>query len=658
MNPLTPLAAPALLEKVKGVTATSILRSWERCAANDYALHADPNPMLHADLQARREQHAHILRLAEPEIETLASLVASAQSVVLLADATGVILQETGSIDFLRKAEQVALQPGVSWAESLRGTNAIGTALFDAAPVRVHGSEHFLECNKILSCHAAPIFSPQGDVIGVLDISSEATTLHAYAMGLAQICARQISNRLLDHTDTRLHRLVFQRQASLLDSVERAILLVEEDRIVGANDAALHLLGTDWGLLGTPAHDWIDGWNNLGDTPKTLHTRSGTSLLGTLRPGKTAAPISRSAGVATPSPVAAIRNDKDRHLRIARPALPAIDGDLQPVMRHAVNAINAGMAILLQGETGAGKEIFARHLHLQSQWQQGPFVAINCGALPESLIESELFGYEAGAFTGARREGARGRLREAHGGILFLDEIGDMPLLLQTRLLRALQEREVQPLGSDRRIPVDFSLISATNHDLSAMVENGAFRADLYYRLQDFDVHLPPLRDRARLREFLCHEFKRLGGADRSITLADSALAAMTTYAWPGNYRQLHSVLRRLALLQPAGSLIQAKDLPGEIIGAPGKMAAIPMVGAGSDQAENLNPTHDGVGSDSVGTNGAATLRDINDQMIERVITECSHNISLAARKLGVHRSTLYRYLGRMADGGSVRKRY
>ena len=656
MNPLTPLASPALQEKVKGVVATSILRSWERCAASDYSLHADPDPMLHADLQARREQHAHLLQLAEPEIETLASLVASAQSVVLLADATGVILQETGSTDFLRKAEKVALQPGVSWAESLRGTNAIGTALFDATAVRVHGNEHFLERNKILSCHAAPIFSSRGDVIGVLDISSEATTLHAYAMGLAQICARQISNRLLDHTDTRLHRLVFQRQASLLDSVERAILLLEEDRIVGANDAALHLLGSDWSLLGTPIQDWLDGWNHLGsDSPLPLHTRSGSSVLGTLRPGKGPTPFLRPTGTtAAPAP-AAVRSSKTRNISTNQPALPPIADDLQQNMQQAISAINAGMAVLLQGETGAGKEIFARHLHLQSQWQQGPFVAINCGALPESLIESELFGYEAGAFTGAKREGSRGRLREAHGGILFLDEIGDMPLLLQTRLLRALQEREVQPLGSDKRIPVDFSLISATNHNLSAMVENGTFRADLYYRLQDFDVHLPPLRARSFLREFLCQEFKRLGGTDRSITLSDSALNAMAAYPWPGNYRQLHSVLRRLAVLQPAGSLLQATDLPAEIVGR--QDVAGPVIG----MANGIGKADDAGDVDAMETGFSAaradaTLRDMNDLAIQRVITECSHNISLAARKLGVHRSTLYRYLGRMAGSRGVRK--
>lgn len=638
MHLLTPLASQALLNTAQGLPATSILRSWERCRGNAYPLYADPNPMLYADLQARREQHAHLLQLAEPEIKTLAELVSSAQSVVLLADSTGVILQEAGSAHFLRKAQQVALQPGVSWAESLRGTNAIGTALFDAAAVRVHGNEHFLDCNKILSCHAAPIFSPRGDVMGVLDISSAATTLHAYAMGLAQICARQISNRLLDHTDSRLHRLVFQRQPSLLDSVERAILLLEGDRIAGANDAALHLLSCDWRLLGTPIDDWLDGWNHLDDTPRPLHSRNGTALSGTLRRAK---PVMQPPAPTNPA-TARIPKTGPAPTPQAT-ALPPVADNLQNDMLQATSAINAGMAILLQGETGAGKEIFARHLHQRCQWQRGPFVAINCGALPESLIEAELFGYEAGAFTGARREGARGRLREAQGGVLFLDEIGDMPLMLQTRLLRALQEREVQPLGSDKRFPVEFGLISATNHDLNAMVENKAFRADLYYRLQDFDVRLPPLREKGRLREFLCQEFKRLGGADRSITLSDSALEAMATYHWPGNYRQLHSVLRRMALLQPAGGFIHAKDLPNDILGAShASDIAAPSVASAADMARSKTAPTDVA---------ANTLRAISNQTIERVIAESRHNISLAARTLGVHRSTLYRYLHRASAG-------
>lgn len=632
MHAMTTTVSSALLDSAALRAAASIKRSWERCAAIDYSLHTDPNPMSASELQARREQHAHVLEATQPELESLAALVSSAKSVVLLADAGGVILQEAGSTEFLHKAERVALRPGVSWAESLRGTNAIGTALYEGTAIRVHGVEHFLDCNAILSCHAAPIFSPRGDVIGVLDISGEANTLHAYALGLAQMCAKQIGNRLLDNTDARLHRLVFQQQPSLLESAERAILLVEGERIVGANDAALRLLAADWSLLDSPVDDWLDGWQALKREPGRLRTQSGMPLLGTLRHGTSRGelpnPDSRPAPQKTPAAPAAV----------SRIALPQLSPETDKSLAHAISALNAGMAVLLQGETGAGKEIFARHLHDRSDWRHGPFVAVNCGALPESLIESELFGYEAGAFTGARREGALGRLREAHGGILFLDEIGDMPLLLQTRLLRALQEREVQPLGSDRRIPVNFGVVSATNRDLADMIGHGAFRADLFYRLQDYKTTLPPLRQRADLRELLCHEFKRLGALERATTLGDAALDALAAYPWPGNYREMQSVLRTLLFLRPAGRLIQRCDLPADIL--PRTRNADALAAAPPDTA---------AATASAGPAPGTTLRAINEQAILRVIAQCGNNVSQAAGILGVHRSTLYRYLARSA---------
>jgi transcriptional regulator of acetoin/glycerol metabolism len=626
MKLLPHAAAQRLLNDPTHDMALSVLRSRKRCAAMTSTLSTDPDALTAADLAFRREQHAQVLNAAQPELETLAAMVCSAKSVVLLADATGVILEEAGSVEFLRKAERVALRPGVSWAETLRGTNAIGTALVDAAAVRVHGNEHFLECNSILSCHAAPILSPRGDVVGVLDISSEATTLHAYALGLAQMCARQISNRLLDNTDLRLHRLVFQRQSALLDSAERAILLIEGERIVGANDAALHLLGSDWSLLGASVDDWIEGWNHLGEVARRLTTRRGIELLGTLRYGQSPLPPSAPSHPAVDK--APSRRASPDKSAIDMGALPALESHAQRLLHDAVNALNADMAVLLQGETGAGKEIFARHLHGRSRWHSGPFVAVNCGALPESLIESELFGYAPGAFTGARREGALGRLREAQGGILFLDEIGDMPVALQTRLLRALQEREVQPLGSNKRVPVRFGLVSATNRPLEAMMAEGAFRTDLYYRLQDYKATLLPLRERHDLREFLCLEFQRLGSMARSMTLADSALDALARYHWPGNYRQMQSVLRSLLVLKPAGSLIQPPDLPPEI---------------NSNDLDHPN----GAGPPPGPSTEAVTLRDINHQVVNRVIQECNHNISRAAAILGVHRSTLYRYMAR-----------
>jgi transcriptional regulator of acetoin/glycerol metabolism len=516
----------------------------------------------------------------------------------------------------------------------------------------VHGSEHFLECNSVLSCHAAPIRSPTGDVIGVLDISSEASAQHVYALGLAQLCARQISNRLLDNADLRLDKLVFQRQAGLLDSAERAILLIEGERIVGANNAALHLLGGDWSLLGAPVDEWMDGWTHLRETPRALQSRRGIPLLGTLRRGAAAVPALSTARSPINSAPSSRAHAGHKASTLA-PGLPKPEPHAEHLLRDAIHAVNADMAVLLLGETGAGKEIFARHVHSGSCWRTGPFVAVNCGALPESLIESELFGYAPGAFTGARREGSPGLLRQAEGGILFLDEIGDMPLGLQTRLLRALQEREVQPLGSNKRIPVRFGVVSATHRALDAMMAAGTFRPDLYYRLQDYKATLPALRDHPDLRRFLDREFQRLGSQSRAMTLADSALEALARYEWPGNYRQMQSVLRSLLALKPAGSLIRAQDLPTEI-GTHGPVYAhatlvTPPARAGS-VASPAHATSVAPPAHAAHETDAVTLRDINDQAVRRVIQECDHNMSRAADILGVHRSTLYRYMARFKN--------
>ncbi|GAB2914466.1 sigma-54-dependent Fis family transcriptional regulator [Paralcaligenes ginsengisoli] len=589
--------------------ASYIQRSWERCADLDPALLRDPAPLSLADLNVRRESQHRLLELARPEIAVLESLAEAAHSVVLLADPSGLILQESGNKTFLGKARRVALQPGVSWAESMRGTNAVGTALHDGRAVRVHGAEHFLPSNRILSCHAAPVFSGTGGILGVLDLSGPAEETQGYALGLVQMYASLIGNRILH--DTPLRRLVFQADPTRLDGVGQAILLIDDARrIAGANPAALQLLDTDWCLIGSPLEQWIDGGLSQGTSTGALRSRDGKPLVGTLHaPGPRLHPVA-----VRPTPAGGIDST------------PEFDPALCVRLEQAVRAANAGLALLLQGETGTGKEVLARRVHTQSIWRGGRFIAINCGALPESLVESELFGYESGAFTGARREGARGLLRQAHKGVLFLDEIGDMPLGLQTRLLRVLQEREVQPLGSEKSIPLEFGLISASNRDLKAMVDHGTFRADLYYRLQDLQVCLPPLRERDDLAQFLQRSFMLKGGR-----YTPDALVALGRYAWPGNYREMHSVMRRLLCLYPDQEPIDSHMLPAEI------RAARPLPLSAID-ARAPAPS-------MPGTPASPRLCDLEQSAIDAALQACQGNISLAARKLGIHRSTLHRRL-------------
>lgn len=616
--PSLQLSARALARTSQSA-ASIIERSWQRCAGLDLAALRDPNPMRQADLKVRREAQRTLLTHAQTGITALGALAGAARSLVLLADASGLILHENGAQEFLSKARRVALQPGVSWAESSRGTNAIGTALFDGKPVGVHGAEHFLSCNRILSCHASPIFSGTGDILGVLDLSGPADEIQGYALGLVQMYASQIGNRIL--CDSPLRRVIFQTDGTRTDTSRHGILLIDESQcIAGANEAALQLLESDWQLIGSPVEQWLEGALTLGNEVGPLHRHDGSIFAGTLH---TPRPISVNIG--------SLHAKSDAYPQA--PGQPRLDTTMQALIAPAVRAIDTGLAVLLQGETGTGKEVLARHIHAQSQWHAGSFIPINCGALPESLVESELFGYVGGAFTGARREGARGLLQQAHQGVVFLDEIGDMPLTLQTRLLRVLQEREVQPLGSEKRIPLEFGLISASHRNLKAMVAGGAFRADLYYRLQDMHIPLPALRAHENLSELLQTQFMQLDGA----RLSKDALALLSRYAWPGNYREMHSILRRLRCQYPDEVLIEAWMLPAEV-----HTQARPST-QDSKASHDLEP----VARDTRVTPPDMDLRALEHSAIKRAMTAHQGNISLAAQHLGIHRSTLYRRLKR-----------
>ena len=644
-----------------------IQRSWARCEKQAGALDSEPVLLDRAELNTRMDQYASLLHNATPHIAAASGIVAHAQGILLLSDASGVILHSTGNNAFLHKADQVALRPGASWAEDHRGTNAIGTALIENAFIRVHGQEHYLSCNHILSCHAAPIRSPRGDILGVLDISGDARTLPDYTGDLVRATARQIGDQILDLADTHIARLQFQRQPGLMNPALCGTLLIADERIVGASEGAAELLGMPLSLLLDQAvENWLPQWKQLQPHPSASHDVDGTVLYATLhfeRVGVAKSDTTAAEQTDLEAPINARTSaDKDR----TRPAnlpvssLPTLEPALQHALRQSTLAINADLGILLLGETGTGKEVFARHLHAHSRWRSGPFIAINCAALPESLIEAELFGYEPGAFTGAQRNGSRGRLRDANGGVLFLDEIGDMPLPLQSRLLRVLQERVVQPLGSDKAWPVQFGLISATNQQPDALAQEENFRQDLYYRIQDHLVHLPPLRQRADLRTFICAELRRHESSP-SLIFDDETLDILCACPWPGNYRQLRSVLKTLAAFLPTGSIIRPQSLPAHLLqqarSAPPKTAepeednpASTMVPASDALANNTDAdttVFTSLQSQSDRPLPEVSLKNLQTLRIRQALAKNSGNISKTARELGLHRSTVYRQLAR-----------
>ncbi|MEJ2406854.1 MAG: sigma-54-dependent Fis family transcriptional regulator [Candidatus Thiodiazotropha sp.] len=585
-----------------GWVPETIARSWQRCAQRlDNALIPPPQRIDSTELSERREFLGRLRRIAQPEMDALAELVSDRESLVLLADDDGLILDAAGGLHFLHKAQQVYLQPGVRWSEHDRGTNAIGTALVEQHPVIVRGRQHYLDANAILSCAAAPITSPRGDILGVLDVSGDSEHMHRQALGMVRLAIQIIEHRLMRDLAAPGSLLRFHHRQDLLGSHREAILMLEDAQVVGANRAALQLLDTDWNeLLGSDAESWLQLPVSQGENHNDLLTSSsGQRFHGIIdNPRSLQIPVSINT-----------RSEGERYVT---------DAETQGLLEKARRVLDADIAVLISGETGAGKEVFARKLHGMSNRCTGPFVAVNCAALPESLIESELFGYEGGAFTGARRKGMPGRVREADGGVLFLDEIGDMPFPLQARLLRVLQDREVQALGGGQPVAVDFALICATNRDLTEMVSAGDFRADLYYRIQDFTLRLPPLRERADRRQIISDLLAMLGGQERNISLSHDGLMRLARFAWPGNLRQLTSTLRTLLALADDGNIIGIEQLPEEIRGF-------------DDDAES-------------GPLSESSLQQHTRHAIEQALADHDGNVSAAARQLGIHRSTVYRW--------------
>ncbi|RAI35500.1 sigma-54-dependent Fis family transcriptional regulator [Rhodoplanes serenus] len=662
-----------------GLLAASIVRSWQRCVR--HGLDACRRPVVDppgaAELRHLHGQHERLRRLSRPELEALHGDARRCGSVVILTGPDGTVLDLVGDPSFAGRAARVDLRPGVSWSETATGTNAIGTALVERRPVAVHGREHWFDHHRILACAAAPLVDPRGRLAGVLDLSGPATDRHRHALALVRLVARQIEHRFFADGFAHCTVLRLHRDAALIGTVHEGILVFDDGRLVAADRTGLALVGHDWAALDRLCLDDLTGGTpdpaaSSDDGPRRLRGMDGSVLFGRVSPPHRR-PVGRGARrdtvAARETPQEADAACAGRHDRAddavtmattmastsasvphhRRPVDPTAGRVVEPVLGDEMRAalartarlVDAGIPVLLLGETGSGKEVFARRVHAESGRHGKPFVAVNCAALPEGLIESELFGYEAGAFTGARRDGAKGLLRRADGGILFLDEIGDMPLVMQSRLLRVLQDKEVSPLGGGRPVPVDFALICATHQPLGALLAAGEFRQDLYFRIAQYVVEQPPVRRHPDRRSLVRTLWRRLGGDDAGLVLAPETERLLAAYEWPGNFRQLVGVLRTLMVLSDADGVVTPDLLPADLRttaaggAAPSTLAAARPEGEGDGEAD---PPGGG-------------LADQMRRAMHRALEESGGNVSRAARRLGIDRSTYYRRLRR--DGRS-----
>ncbi len=665
-----------------------IEHSHQRCEALGLSRieRQDFSPLLRGDITLARERNQRLFTHAAPVMEMLCEQIAGTESMIVLTDAQGTILHSVGDDDFLARADKVALKPGVSWAEHSKGTNAIGTALFEEAPTLVHANQHFMHANEFLTCSAAPIFDPRGNMLGVLDVSGDHRSYHQHTMGLVRVSARMIENHWLSDDCSHRLRLHFHSRAEFLGTLLEGILVISvEGKILGSNRSALdqlalgaaalrmHTLGS---LLGTSVARVMDHFRAPQPAPMFLNLNTGQALYVTARfdwaprplfgkpvatDNPAAEPARQAAGGASAAPPSAAP---------AQAALGLLDlqtGDarLEGVIDKVRKVLNRDIPMLILGETGSGKEVLARAMHRDSNRAGKPFVTLNCAAMAESLIEAALFGDEEGAaFTGARHKAPPGCIAQAQGGTLLLDEIGDLPLAAQARLLRVLQERKLRPPGGQRATEVDVAIIGATHRNLREMIVQQRFREDLYYRLNGLCVRLPALRERSDL-DMLAQRILRAECPQGAPAISPTVMALFRRYRWPGNLRQLANVLRIAAVMAAGEGQITPAHLSDDLLEEMREAAALdaasaapavtvdapPVDPARVDPARVVSPgaaraaEADGVAAPLPAGNALLTLKDAELETIRAALAAAGGNISEASKRLGICRNTIYRKL-------------
>ncbi|MBS62689.1 sigma-54-dependent Fis family transcriptional regulator [Salinisphaera sp.] len=607
------------IERVTGGACSArddaVVQSWRRCV-NDYRL--DPANARNAYIvpQARLREHQEqaeaLIRISRAGLASLFDQVASDDYVLLLSDARGVAVDYLGHPRLDDELRRAGLYLGAEWSESRAGTCAVGACLVSGEPVVIHQDDHFDTTHASLTCTAAPIFDTRGELAAVLDMSQLRSPVpkssQRLALHLAKATARRIemANLVARTGDEWVLRLA--RTPDFLDTAPDAALSLDgAGRISGVTASGLAALGSQLGwsvgsaraLIGCPISSLFD--IGIDDLPAFMRGQpAGQRLLHVNgEPLLFASAMSPAHGRRSAGPVISMPR--------AEPAAVAdqCDAAVQELQTRAAKLAARRIPILIQGETGSGKEVLARAIHAECS-EGGRFVAVNCAAIPEQLIESELFGHVPHAFTGADRKGRTGLIESAQGGTLFLDEIGDMPLSLQTRLLRVLSENEVVPVGGVEPRPVELRLVSATHQALETRVAEGRFREDLYYRLNAATLHLPPLRERSDLDTLLDELLVDIGRRHQAhYRLEPGAQRLLRAYRWPGNLRELRNALEVAAALCDDG-LVREKDLP-----------------------ERIRQPHG---------QGPSLLHKLD---------QCHGNVSALARELGVDRSTVHRWLKR-----------
>ncbi|PFZ42309.1 sigma-54-dependent Fis family transcriptional regulator [Bacillus wiedmannii] len=581
-----------------------ISESWHRCKQANVNPHMNKGQKILSSniFQDQKKKSEIFLDIAIPQLQNMRKTIDELQMMALLIDPDGYVLSLSGNQQTLKRAKHINFIEGVKWTEAAVGTNAIGTALQIEEAIMISGTEHYSVASHSWSCAAAPIHNDDGKLIGVLDFSCPIEFSHPYMLGMvtsiAHAIERECSIRVHQNELHLIHRFL-----DVIDSDEQVVICNHRDVIVSASKKVRERV-SNWSRM--KLEDLIQN----GLKPKLeVPVYSNDRMIGKC---------------------IYVKENKQGNLFSTSPFIngitfPGVIGTSN-AFQHTLEEIKLvspnDASVYVCGETGVGKEYVARAIHENSPRKNGPFIAVNCGSLPKELMESELFGYAEGAFTGARRQGYKGKFEQADGGTIFLDEIGEVPPEMQVALLRVLQERTVTPIGSSKEVPVNIRIITATHKDLLRLVEEGKFRQDLYYRLHVYPLYVPSLIERKEDIPYFIQDFCER--KNWNVVFPKSICNQLSQHTWPGNIRELLNVLERIYILSQ-GREICEKQISFLLQTMMGNQHQLEL------QTENK-------------TEHTLNFREKiqRDSMIE-ALEKTNGNVSLAAKLLDVPRSTFYK---------------
>ncbi|OFC79826.1 sigma-54-dependent Fis family transcriptional regulator [Bacillus thuringiensis] len=581
-----------------------ISESWHRCKQANVNPHMNKGQKILSSnfFQDQKKKSEIFLDIAIPQIQNMRKTIDELQMMALLIDPDGYVLSLSGNKQTLKRAKHINFIEGVKWTEAAVGTNAIGTALEIEEAIMISGTEHYSVVSHSWSCAAAPIHNDDGKLIGILDFSCPIEFSHPYMLGMvtsiAHAIERECSIRVHQNELHLIHRFL-----DVIDSDEQVVICNHRDVIVSASKSV---------------RERINNWSRMKleelmhhglETKLEIPVYSNERMIGKCMY------LKENKQMNTYSALTFIKG-------ITFPGVTGTSRAFQHTLEEIKLVSPTDASVYVCGETGVGKEYVARAIHENSPRKDGPFIAVNCGSLPKELIESELFGYAEGAFTGARRQGYKGKFEQANGGTLFLDEIGEVPPEMQVALLRVLQERTITPIGSSKEVPVNIRIITATHKDLLRLVEEGKFRQDLYYRLHVYPLYVPSLIERKEDIPYFIQHFCEQ--KNWNVVFPKSICNQFLQHTWPGNIRELVNALERIYILSQGREICEKQ------------VAFLIQTMTGNQQQLELQVENK--------TEHTLNFREKiqRDSMIE-ALEKTNGNVSLAAKLLNVPRSTFYK---------------